>query len=369
MVGYVGWTAAVGLVLAAILFLLYYPPFGGRSSAGQKKRYRQSAQFQGKQFRNASPSVPFQANWGNTKSLLRDYMKGNPNVKPAVPLPVRRLDPDVWRKHASSITWFGHSALLLRVEGVTLLVDPMFGPAASPFAWIGSKRYSKELPAEVEELPQVDAVLFTHDHYDHLDYSTVRKLKDRVGRFIVPLGVAAHLERWGVRPELITEHDWWEELEFQGLRLVCTPARHFSGRGLFDRGRSLWCSWVIQGSAVKLFCSGDSGYGSHFAEIGRKYGPFDAAMMECGQYDPRWADIHMLPEETVRAHREVQGGILVPIHWGAFTLALHDWVDPAERVTKAAGEAGVPAATPEIGETIPVGTGVYPATAWWRGIR
>jgi L-ascorbate metabolism protein UlaG (beta-lactamase superfamily) len=222
------------------------------------------------------------------------------------------------------------------------------------------------LPAQPDELGDIDAIIISHNHYDHLDRGSIMKLKDRTGHFHVPSGVGSYLIKWGVSPDKISEHSWWEEFEFAGLKLACTPARHFSGRGLMDRDRSLWCSWVIAGKHARIFFSGDSGYAPHFKEIGNKYGPFDLTLLECGQYDERWSSIHMMPEETVQAHIDVKGDILVPVHWGAFTLALHEWTDPVERIMRAAQQRGVKIATPQIGESVIVGSGKLPSIPWWR---
>ncbi|WP_163103372.1 MBL fold metallo-hydrolase [Peribacillus alkalitolerans] len=304
-------------------------------------------------------------NFSTSLTLLRDFMKGNPKGKPEGPIPMEKLVIQSTSNQAK-ITWFGHSAILLELDGKNLLIDPMFGKAPNPFPFFGDKRYSKGLPFKVGELPQIDAVFLSHDHYDHLDFYSINKLKDKVNQFFVPFGVASHLKRWGVLPEKIHEHDWWNEFEYEGLTLACTPARHFSGRSLNDRNSTLWCSWVISGKQDKIFFSGDSGYGPHFKEIGDKYGPFDLTMMECGQYDERWSAIHMLPEETVQAHLDVKGKLLIPIHWGAFTLALHDWTDPVDRVLSSANEKGVTIATPKIGEPVILGSNEYPSTTWWR---
>jgi L-ascorbate metabolism protein UlaG (beta-lactamase superfamily) len=199
-----------------------------------------------------------------------------------------------------------------------------------------------------------------------LDFPSIRKLKDKALRFIVPLGVRQRLIKWGVESNKITEHAWWEELEFEGLKMACTPARHFSGRGLFDRNSTLWCSWVIAGQKTKVYYSGDSGYGPHFKDIGEKFGPFDLTLMECGQYDERWSTIHMVPEETIQAHLDLGGQLLIPVHWGAFTLAFHSWTDPVERVTKAALEHHVNITTPKIGETVAIASNGFPTSRWWR---
>ncbi|TCP52615.1 L-ascorbate metabolism protein UlaG (beta-lactamase superfamily) [Tumebacillus sp. BK434] len=353
----------LALVLAVFLVLTFYPHLGGKLSTEQKERHARSKQFRQGKFVNQTPTR-MDSSLKTSLGILREFMKGNPRRKPSTQLPMEPLR--LQEGGEAHVTWFGHSALLIELDGKKLLLDPMFGRTPSPFPQVGGRRYSGELPFEIEELPEIDAVILSHDHYDHLDYGSIKRLHHKVGQFIVPLGVGAHLKRWGVAPEKIQEHDWWSEFEYAGLTLACTPARHFSGRSLTDRDKTLWCSWVIIGRQAKLYFSGDGGYGPHFQEIGRAYGPFDLTMMECGQYDPRWAAIHMMPEETVQAHLDVQGRVLLPIHWAAFTLALHDWTDPVERALQAAQHNRVTVATPRIGEKVPVQAAEYPASTWWR---
>lgn len=353
------------LVLLGILFMTLYPPFGGKTSKGKIRLYNHSANFSNKRkFINLIPTVMDMSLKGSI-SIFIDFIKGNPKGRPAGMIPVESLDL-MSGDNETKITWFGHSAFLLEIQGKKLLLDPMFGKAPSPFPQFGLKRFNQKLPIDIEDLPTLDAVLISHDHYDHLDYGSIKKLKDKVRLFIVPLGVGSHLEKWGVRQSVIKEQNWWEELDFEGLKLACTPARHFSGRRLLDRDTTLWCSWVIHSLQTKIFFSGDSGYGPHFQEIGEKYGPFDLTLMECGQYDERWSAIHMMPEETVQAQIDVKGKMMIPIHWGAFTLALHDWFDPIDRVTKEAKFRNIAISTPKIGETVIVGTDKYPNSMWWK---
>ncbi|TXR73355.1 hypothetical protein DN400_17265 [Bacillus sp. AR8-1] len=299
-------------------------------------------------------------------SLMTDYFKIKSNLRPIKGLPIVLSNKD--NEPLESVTWFGHSASLLKIEGKKLLLDPMFGDASSPFPLFNSKRYSGAFSLERDDLQEIDAIIISHNHYDHLNYKSIMQLKDRAKHFYVLTGVAQYLIKWGVSPSKISEHNWWEEITFDNIKLVCAPARHFSGRGMTDRDRSLWCSWLILGQETKIFFSGDSGYAPHFKEIGDKYGPFDLTLMECGQYDSRWSAIHMLPEETVQAHIDVKGGLLLPIHWGAFTLALHEWSDPIERVTKEANRLGVKITTPQIGESITLKSTNYPSSAWWKEI-
>lgn len=357
------------IILAVIVFavyavLNYYPAFGGKHTKKRKSIYARSPQYGNGKFANQI-DTSWDTSFSSMISMMKDFFKGNPERRPEASLPMASYAPGPNKEAAASVTWFGHSAFLLEIEGKTLLFDPMFGKAPTPFP-VRNQRYSRELPFKIEELPVVDAVVLSHDHYDHLDYGSIIKLKDKVKNFIAPLGVGAHLQRWGVAPEIIQEHDWWDEFTFEGLQLSCTPARHFSGRSLTDRNATLWSSWVIIGEETKIFYSGDGGYDSHFKEIGKKYGPFDLTLMECGQYDARWAALHMLPEETVQAHQDVKGKLLVPVHWGAFTLSLHAWHDPVERAVKAAAEAGVDIATPKIGESITASADEHSKSAWWR---
>ncbi|MDA1600634.1 MBL fold metallo-hydrolase [Bacillus cereus] len=298
--------------------------------------------------------------------LMTDYFKMKTKLRPVKNLPI--VLSDKTNESLESVTWFGHSASLLKIEGKKLLLDPMFGDASSPFPVFNSKRYSGTFSLEREDFQEIDAIIISHNHYDHMNYKSIMQLKDRAKHFYVPTGVAQYLIKWGVSPSKISEHNWWDEIMFDNIKLVCAPARHFSGRSMTDRDCSLWCSWLILGQETKVFFSGDSGYAPHFKEIGDKYGPFDLTLMECGQYDPRWSAIHMLPEETVQAHIDVKGELLLPIHWGAFTLALHEWSDPIERVTKEANRLGVNIATPQIGESITLKSTDYPSSAWWREI-
>lgn len=359
------------LVVVATAGVLYlHPAIGGTPSEVAKTIFASSENYEAGKFKNA---IPTSMEMGFTKfmSILRDQIKGTPNKEPLNPVPMDYLDSLNIVQHAPDITrltWFGHSAFLLEMAGKKILLDPMLGESPAPLQWLGPKRYHKELPIEIAQLPQIDAVIFSHDHYDHLDYGSVMALKGKVKEFYTPLGVGSHLEAWGVKPEQIHELDWWEEVQYGNIRLVCTPSRHFSGRALTDRFNTLWSSWVIQSATENIYFSGDSGYGPHFKEIGDKYGPFDFAMMECGQYDERWDNIHMMPEETAQAGVDVQAALLMPIHWGTFTLALHSWTDPIERVTKKAAKLNLPLTTPKIGEPILLDSiqRHTPNEIWWQ---
>ena len=238
---------------------------------------------------------------------------------------------------------------MLEMDRLTLFLDPMLGSASSPVSFM-SKRFKYEKPIDINSVPKLDAVILSHDHYDHLDYPTIMKLKERVTHFYTPLGVGSHLKRWGIDESIITELDWWESVEIGNLKLIAAPARHFSGRGLSDRNKTQWASWIINGANERIYFSGDSGYGPHFKEIGDKFGPFDFAMIECGQYNELWEAIHMMPEQTIQASLDLGANQMMPIHWSAFNLSLHSWTEPVVRASKAAHKHNVKMITPIIGE-------------------
>jgi len=266
----------------------------------------------------------------------------------------------------AKIAWFGHSSILLNIDKKNILIDPVFSERASMFSFMGPKRYAYTHHVTVNDMPPIDAVLISHDHYDHLDYETFMKLKFRVNRFFVPLGVGVHLEEWGIPKEQIIELDWWEEIDFDDqIKLVFTPSRHFSGRGLGDRFTTLWGSWIIDGSRQKLYFGGDSGYSKSFKEIGEKYGPFDLALLECGQYSKYWTDIHMLPEQTAQAGTDLNAKNVMPIHWGKFTLSIHHWREPVQRFVKASSSHQYHVLIPELNTSfdVPDSTIISP---WWK---
>ncbi len=353
------------LVVATLMYVLYktYPPFGGTTKLEIKKR---SPNFVKGKFVNQIPTS-MSMGFADIVSLVRNQIERNPNRKPSRPIIPERLNvSDSVKAKEAQITWFGHSAFLLQVNGKNILLDPMFSKLPSPFQAIGPQRFSNSLPATLDELPHIDAVLLSHDHYDHLDYNSIKKLSNKTTMFFVPLGLAAHLQKWGVAAERITELDWWENRVFEGFSLTCTPSRHFSGRTLTDRFATLWCSWVISTDKTNVFFSGDTGYGPHFKQIGDKYGPFDLTLLECGQYDPRWSTIHMMPEQTLQAHVELRGKRMIPMHWGAFVLAFHSWTDPVERVLAAGAKVNATIITPKIGEVVDFKAKTYPTEAWWK---
>jgi L-ascorbate metabolism protein UlaG (beta-lactamase superfamily) len=260
--------------------------------------------------------------------------------------------------------------VLLEVEGVRVLLDPVWAERTSPLPFLGPRRF-QPAPLAVEALPALDAVAVSHDHYDHLDRAAVERVAraQPAARFVVPLGVGAHLEAWGIPPERTVELDWWEEAVLAGgrLRLVAVPARHFSGRALLDRNRTLWASWAILGPRRRAYFGGDGGYHPGFADIGARLGPFDLTMLEIGAYHPSWGTVHLGPENALRAHRDLGGGRLLPIHWGAYDLALHAWDGPIRALAAGAPAAGVELLVPRMGELVQVGR-PPPLERWWERV-
>ena len=352
------------IVIATFLVITFSPQFGASPSREQKDDFEKLENYEDGKFVNQIETLM------NIRvgKMLRQMFGSSENRSPAKnidPLNIDSLDIINYRSAPARLTWFGHSAFLLEISGKVILIDPMLGERAAPFSWTGPKRYSDQLPISIEKLPEIDAIILSHDHYDHLDYESIINLKDKTKKFYTALGVGNHLVKWGVDPGLIEEMNWWDETALEDLNLVCAPARHFSGRSLFDRNATLWCSWIITSDSTNIYFSGDGGYGPHFKEIGKRYGPFDISMMECGQYNEQWQAIHMMPEETVQAAIDVNSKLLLPIHWGAFTLAFHEWTDPVDRVVREAARLKVPITTPFIGESLLVGNDQYPQESWW----
>lgn len=353
-------------VLATILFM-QLPSFG-RAPAGKRlQTIHTSPQFQKEVFQNQS-YTPSLTGGATIIGVMKDFFFGKHERKtPSTLLPSIISNLKDVNPHEPAITWFGHSSYLLQINGRNILVDPVFSERTSPVQFAGTKAFPGSNAYTANDMPDIDVLLLTHDHYDHLDYNTVMSLKDRVRLIITSLGVGEHLEKWGFAPEKIRELDWWQSDEItDGLRFTATPGRHFSGRK-FKRNQTLWSSFVLEAGKYRLFLGGDSGYDTHFKEIGNHFGAFDLAILECGQYNTFWANIHMMPEETVQAAIDLHAKVLMPVHWGKFALATHAWDDPIKRVVKKAAALQQSLLTPMIGERIFINR--EPENeAWWEGI-
>lgn len=264
----------------------------------------------------------------------------------------------------ANIVWYGHSAVLINMNGTTILIDPMLGPDASPIAPFRTLRFTSDTLPLLEELPEIDLVLISHDHYDHLDMDSIKKLKGCADHFFVALGVKRHLVAWGIDENIITEFDWWDDNKFNDLNITFTPSRHFSGRGLTDKQTSMWGGWVLANDKERIYFSGDGGYGEHFKEVGEKLGPFDFGLIECGQYDDLWEDVHMTPEESVQAALDSKMKVAMPIHWGAFSLSHHPWKDPIRRFLKQAKDRSLKTCHSEPGAIFCCSNEQWPE--WWE---
>lgn len=345
------------VVLVAIL-LKYHPTFGGNL---QTKNNYELEYFNKGQFVNLS-NVSEVRGFSKGLKIFWKFIKNNTQTMPETFIKSKQINIDDIKKNTA--IWFGHSSAFLQLDTENILIDPVFNKYAAPFPYIGKKRFS-EVPDFLNKIAFFDNVIISHDHYDHLDKNTIDIIQDRVGMFIVPLGVKNHLVRWGVNENKIQEMEWWESIDIADGKIICTPSQHFSGRALKDRNKSLWASWVIQ-SKYTIFFSSDSGYNSHFKEIGNKYGPFDLAFIEAGQYNDSWKDIHMLPEESVQVAIDLNTKTFMPIHWGAFTLAMHPWNDSPKRISEASENKKQSFFIPQIGEIFSIENPTVEDNFWWK---
>lgn len=352
----------VGLfIVAVIIFVNTAPQMGQKPNGEDLERISKSSNYGDGEFINLIETS--MGSFSEMMGTLPDFLFAEGGT-PEEPLPVKygeNTTPAV--DTLCFVTWYGHSAFLFEIEGKRILIDPMLGESSSPVSF-ATKRFPNQKPIPIDELKNIDAIILSHDHYDHLDYGTIVKLKAETKHFYTALGVGSHLKHWGVDAGNITELDWWQTSMLDSIEIIACPARHFSGRGLTDRNATQWASWIIKGKYQKLYFSGDGGYGPHFKEIGEKYGPFDLAMLECGQYNKAWAAIHMLPEQSVQAGIDVNANILMPIHWGAFELSIHTWTEPIIRFKAENERLNTNMVHPFIGERFCLGVD-NPTEAWW----
>jgi L-ascorbate metabolism protein UlaG (beta-lactamase superfamily) len=333
----------LAIIFTIVLYIKFAPQFGARAKGEMLTRIYNSPNFVDGKFQNLVPTTLAAPNGSMLKNGLK-FMKNIPGQYPEKPIETRIFNKDFFVKNDGElkVSWFGHSTLILNIEGKIVLTDPVLSQKASPVPFAGVKSFEYTNSFSIGDLPEIDLVLISHDHYDHLDYKTILGIQHKVKKFIVPLGVGSHLLHWGVPRNKVIELDWGESTnEVRDLNLFATPSRHFSGRAGVDKDKTLWCSWVISGKRHNVFFCGDSGYGDHFKKIGKEYGPFDLTMMECGQYNEGWPFIHMNPEESVKAHIDLRGISMLPIHWGKFKLSLHTWTEPIERAIREAENLGV----------------------------
>jgi L-ascorbate metabolism protein UlaG (beta-lactamase superfamily) len=350
-------------------------PFGAEPEGERKKRVEASPNWRDGAFRNPQPL------WIDIFGAMRGaFTSASDDATPRDPVDVVRTDPAAFAAAPASgvrVTWFGHSSALIEVDGARILTDPIWSERSGPVEFAGPQRFY-EPTIRLADLPPLDAVVISHDHWDHLDTATIRELATTEAQFVVPLGVGAHLERWGVRSDRVTELDWWGTTSVAGVELHATPARHQSGRINPSSSGTLWAGWAIVGPEHRAWYSGDSGFHDELEEIGRRLGPFDVALVESGQYDEHWPDVHYGPELAVEAARRVRADVMVPVHWALFSLAPHAWTEPVERVIAEAACVGQPVRVLRPGEpsepttsdgTITVGGTATATKKWWPELR
>lgn len=352
-------------IITVIGIFLQHPMFGMNARGERKKKLLNSQYYSGGRFHNLSVTPNF-TNGANMFTALSDFLKPHPGRYPQVPMPVIKPNFSELNKNENIIIWFGHSTIYLQLNGISILSDPIFNSGIGPLnsrmkAFRGTEIF------KTEDLPDIDYLLITHDHWDHLDYDTVIKLKNKTGKIITGLGTGAHLEYWGFPAEKIIEADWDEKLlETKNLKINSWFARHFSGRG-FKRNQNIWLSFIIQTPGMKIYLGGDSGYDEHFKQAGEKFGPFDLAILENGQYNLNWQYIHMMPEEVIEAGKDLKSRHILPVHWGKFSLAFHPWNDPVNRVIAEAEKQNSSLILPQIGEIIYLDKlDEYENTIWWK---
>lgn len=326
--------------------------FLGKAPNGKRlERIKSSPNYRNGSFQNIEPTEALLKEASMIKMLKEFFFNRPDNIKPTSNVISIDTDLNKLPDDQSTIVWFGHSSYFINHHGFKILVDPVLSGHASPFrsmvkAFAGSDKY------KTDHIPEFDLLLITHDHYDHLDYKAILKLKGRFKKVLTALGVGSHLEYWGISQNNIVELDWWESHKEQNeIRFTSTPSRHFSGRG-FKRANTLWSSFVVELGNKKIFLGGDSGYDSQFKKIGETFGPFDVALLDCAQYGDNWPYIHMVPEQTTQAAIDLGAKVLIPVHWGKFALANHPWTEPMERIEKSAKQLNVTVNIPVIGKVI-----------------
>ncbi|CAL2062912.1 MBL fold metallo-hydrolase [Tenacibaculum sp. 190524A05c] len=347
----------------------FFKQFGGKVTQKHIKEYEQSEQWRDGSFKNLEHTTL----GGNILDLPRIIYKQLSNKKgriPENPLPVKKFEIEEFLTPSdkAKFIWYGHSALLIRIQEMNILIDPMLGDNTTPMAPIATKRFSENTLSIIDDFPEIDLVLLTHDHYDHLDFDSIQKLKNKTKQFFVALGVKRHLVAWGIDEKLITEFDWWMTEKLDQINITFTPTRHFSGRGLRDGSKTLWGGWVIKSRNENIWFSGDGGYGNHFKEIGEILGPFDIGFMECGQYNDDWKLIHLFPEEAIKAAKEAKVKKAIPVHWGGFPLSYqHTWKEPAEDFVTEAINSNQDYMLPSLGELC--STSDQLKNKWWFNFK
>ena len=342
--------------------------FGTRPKEEDKSRFKESKHYNASEgmFENRRPNLIKEMKKRTlTWSTFREFFKSGTDRVPAQRMPEIRPDMDEFLMPSEElkVIWFGHSSFLLNMDGKIVLVDPVFSGAASPISFM-VKRFQRPV-LELSELPKIDYIIISHDHYDHLDMESIKFFAGSDTQFVVPLGVGSHLRGWGVDSQKIVERDWWQEANFYEIDFIATPAQHFSGRNGIHENETLWASWVLKSKNHKVYFSGDSGYDTHFKEIGDKFGPFDIAFIESGQYNKKWEEVHLLPEQGLAAFRDLRAQKYFPVHWGMFELSTHPWYEPVEYLFEFSQNLNFDLVVPRLGQIVSPNR-VLPVDKWWR---
>ncbi len=362
----------LSVLLTIFLLIILFtnkPDFGKVPKDDALKRINESPNFRNNKFQNLSHTPDITEGVSYVEVLRSFLFDKSKRLKPSTSLPSIKTDLHNLKSDEDVLVWFGHSSYFIQLDGKKILVDPVFSGNASPIpnsmkSFIGSDIYNSD------DIPEIDYLFITHDHWDHLDYKTIIQLKPKIKQIITGLGTSLHLIYWGFESKIIIEKDWNEEIILENGFVVNTlPARHFSGRGLTNRQQSIWMSFALKTPSMNIFIGGDSGYDTHFKRIGEQFGPFDLAILECGQYNKNWRYIHSMPEEVVEAAKDLKAKTLLPVHWAKFPLAQHDWDEPIIKVTAYANEANIPTITPLIGEKVNLKQETQPFEKWWELVK
>lgn len=343
-----------------------FKSFGAKISQEDMEAYSHSEHWNGEAFENLEKTENHVGLMDIPGLIFKQYLQ-NSKFSPQDNLPILLPDLAEWERRDNFFVWYGHSVLFLKLNGLHILIDPMFGNNAAPISPFPVKRFSKESFSIIDLLPPIDYILLTHDHYDHLDYDSIQKLKSKTQAFLVALGVKRHLVKWGIPSQKIIEMDWWDTHYAKGMEIHFTPTRHFGGRRMSEQNKSFWGGWALKTDSINVWFSGDGGYGKHFKEIGQELGPFDIGFIECGQYNDLWNLIHLFPEESVKVCKEVGVQTAVPVHWGGFALAQHPWQESVERFLKEAKREGLGYGFPRLGQVFDLEN--LPREEWWRGFK
>ena len=358
------------ILIVGLLSLSACSAFGKDPEGKHLEKIQSSPHFDKEKdsFVNRRPDILSTMREGQSmfKLTLEFLFGGQKHRSPSEKLPEVKPDVEEFLKKSDKLKfiWFGHSTFLINFDGTIILFDPIFSTAASPVSF-AVKRFQPPV-LKLEELPEIHYIIISHDHYDHLDMETIQFFKTKKTKFITPLGVTSHMKEWGVEEERLTELDWWDSIHTENLEFILTPAQHFSGRKGSNQMKTLWGSWIVRSKNQSLYFSGDSGFDTHFKTIGDKYGPFDITFIENGQYDLKWKEVHVLPEETAQAFIDLKGKRLVPVHWGMFDLSLHSWFDPIERLEKEAEKRNLNLLTPKFGQIVKLEEETI-FEKWWKG--